>query len=201
MTTRKNWRMPILTAAVLIVGTAAGGGTMALWKTAGQAAPATIIAGDLDVTAGETTWTETSPDVKNTGRTIDPETFLVRQGDTVEMSQDFTTRIAGDNMTAQINVAWVDPAQLPDGVSANYEVRDAAGKRLGEPAPLGTAITLDEDRLSTDDAGREDEFSVAVSLDFAGLDDRFGAESPVQVADLGRFSLSLDQVRDAGGRP
>ncbi len=45
---------------------------MALWKTAGQATPATIIAGDLGVTAGETTWTETSPDVKNTGRTIDP---------------------------------------------------------------------------------------------------------------------------------
>ncbi|MBR7559818.1 hypothetical protein KC218_25040, partial [Mycobacterium tuberculosis] len=86
--TRTSWRLPLLATAVLIAGTAAGGGTMALWKTAGNTAPAAIIAGDLDVTAGETTWTETSSDVANSGRTIDPETFLVRQGDTVEMTQD-----------------------------------------------------------------------------------------------------------------
>lgn len=200
MTKRTTWRMPVLAAAVLIAGTAAGGGTAALWKTAGNAAPATIIAGDLDVSAGETTWTETSSDVENTGRTIDPDTFLVRQGDTVAMTQDFTTRLAGDNMTARIAVDWADPADLPEGVTGDFTVLDSAGTRLGDPVPIGEDLVID-DRLITGDAGRTDDFSVAVSLDFANMSDRFGSESPVQVADIGRFTFTLDQVRETGATP
>ena len=201
MTKRMSWRLPLLAAAVLIAGTAAGGGTAALWKTAGNAVPATIIAGDLDVTAGESTWTETSSDVANSGRTIDPETFLVRQGDTVEMTQDFTTRINGDNMVARIAVDWAEPAELPEGVTADYAVLDSTGTRLGESTPVGSDLILDEDRLATGNDGRTDRFSVVVSIDFAGMSDRFGAESPVQIADLGRFTFTLDQVRETGTRP
>lgn len=201
--TRKNWRLPLLAAGVLLAGTAVGSGTMALWKTTGTAAPAAIVSGDLDVTAGETTWRETSPDVTDSGRTIDPDTFLVRQGDSVAMTQDFTTHLTGDNMVAGITVTWPDPAALPDGVTASYEVLDATGNRLGEPAPIGTETTLDDpsELLVTDDAGRTDDFSVRVTLDFADLSDRFGAESPVQVADLGRFAFTLDQTREEGDRP
>ncbi|MCT2359963.1 alternate-type signal peptide domain-containing protein [Brevibacterium casei] len=201
MTTRTSWRLPLLATAVLIAGTAAGGGTMALWKTAGNPAPAAIIAGDLDVTAGETTWTETSSDVANSGRTIDPETFLVRQGDTVEMTQDFTTRVEGDNMSARIAVDWAEPAELPEGVTADYTVLDSTGTRLGEPTPVGSDLVLDENRLVTGNDGRTDDFSVAVTLDFADMSDRVGAESPLQVADLGRFTFTLDQVREPGARP
>lgn len=203
MTQRTSWRMPFLAAAVLIAGAAAGGGTMALWKTAGQAAPVTIVAGDLEVTSGDTTWTETSSDVADSGAMIDPDTFLVRRGDTVEMSQEFTTRIDGDNMGARIGVDWVDPAELPKGVTADFEVRDASGERLGARTPVGKRLTLDADDelLVAGETGRDDSFTVAVTLDFAKLSDRFGADSPVQIADLGRFAFTLDQERETGGTP
>jgi hypothetical protein len=38
-----------------------------------------------------------------------------------------------------------------------------------------------------------------VTLDFAGLSDRFGAGSAVQTADLGSFDVTLTQIRSGEG--
>lgn len=198
---RTRWRLPALTGATLVAGLVAGGGTFALWSNGGSTPEQIITAGNLDIESGSTTWTETSADVAAAPHTIDPATFLVRQGDTVEASYEFTTHLQGDNMLGELKVDWTDPADLPSGVSGTYQLYDGADTPLmPSAAPLGTTTALDgAQQLDADDAGREDTFTVTITLDFDGLADRFGADSTVQVADLGSFEVTLDQVRTGEG--
>lgn len=198
---RTRWRLPALAGATVVAGLVAGGGTFALWNTSGSAPEQIITAGNLDIESGSTTWTETSADVATAPHTIDPATFLVRQGDTVEASYEFTTHLQGDNMLGELTVDWTDSAGLPSGVSGTYQLYDGDHTPLmASAAALGTATTLDgTEQLDADDAGREDTFTVAITLDFADLADRFGADSAVQLADLGNFEVTLDQVRSGEG--
>src|SRR5690625_4947333 len=113
---RARWGAPLLAGTALLVGLTAAGRTFAIW-TAGTGPDAvTISAGDLDIEpAGAAVWQETSADVSGTPRTIDPETFLVRQGDTVDVTYQVTTHLQGENMLGQLEVVWTDPADLPTG--------------------------------------------------------------------------------------
>ena len=197
---RARWRMPLLAGTALVAGLTAAGGTFALWSAESGRDAVTITAGDLDIDAGEAVWTETSSDVAAAPHTIDPETFLVRQGDTIQVSYQFTTHLQGENMLGQIEVDWADAPDLPSGVSGSYTLRDASSTELATAA-LGTATALDDaaHQLAADDAGRADTYTLTIALDFAGLPDRFGADSPVQVADLGTFDVELHQVRTGVG--
>ncbi|MDN6175547.1 MAG: hypothetical protein L0J17_09165 [Brevibacterium sp.] len=196
-------RTLVLGAVVLVTAMAVGGGTAAVWTTASDAPDTTITAGNLDITAGERMWTETSTDVANPGATIDPAAFLIRRGDAVTMSQPFTTTLQGDNMIGKVSVDWSDPSTIPNGVSASYDIYDASGQTVGSTRNLGESLNLDEteELLLTDDDGRVDDFTVTVSLDFAGLSDRFSDDSTTQLTDLGKFTIRLDQVRTGGGQP
>lgn len=199
---RTRWRLPALAGVALVAGMAAGGGTFALWS-ADAATPAQIVnAGNLDIAAGAVTWTETSTDVPSSPQTIDPATFLVRQGDTVTAEFAFTTTLQGDNMLGQLSVDWTDPSALPAGVTATYQVYDASNNALLTTEPdLGAAATLNAatQQIDADDAGRTDNFTVLVSLDFSGMADRFGSGSTVQTADLGTFEVTLEQSRTGVG--
>src|SRR5699024_2411580 len=114
---RARWRTPLLAGTALLAGLTAAGGTFALWNADAGPDGVRITAGDLDISDGGAVWQETSPDVADAPHTIDPETFLVRQGDTVEASYDFTTYLQGDNMLGRLEVGWSHPAELPTGVS------------------------------------------------------------------------------------
>ena len=198
---RARWRMPLLAGTALVAGLTAAGGTFALWTADSGRDPVTITAGDLQIEAGgEAVWTETSADVAAAPHPIDPETFLVRQGDTIRVSYAFTTHVQGENMLGQIEVDWADAPDLPSGVTGTYTLQDAASTELAT-ADLGTAVTLDDaaHQLAADDAGRTDTYTLAIDLDFADLDDRFGADSPMQLADLGIFDVELHQVRTGVG--
>src|SRR5699024_12275992 len=95
------------------------------------------------VHAGAAVWQYTSVDVSVTPRTIDPESFLLRQGDTVDVTYQVTTHLQGETMLGQLEVDWTDPADLPSGVAGTYTVFDAGGDALTPQAvPLGTRITL-----------------------------------------------------------
>lgn len=196
-------RTIVLGATVLVTAMAVGGGTAAVWKTAAGTADTTINAGNLDITAGERTWKQTSTDVANPGTTIDPATFLIRQGDTVTMSQTFTTALHGDNMIGKVSVDWSDPSSIPEGVGATYDIRDSSGHAVGGIRELGQPLNLDQtdELLVTDDDGRDDDFTIAVALDFSELSDRFSADSTAQLSDLGNFTIQLDQVRTDEGKP
>lgn len=199
---RGRWRTPLLAGTALVAGLTAAGGTFALWTADSGPGAVTITAGDLDIEPhGEAVWTETSADVATAPRTIDPTTFLVRQGDTVEVAYGFTTYLQGDNLVGQLEVDFSDPASLPGGVSASYTVYDAAEQPLAPPAVLGTATTFDDpsQQLAADDSGRTDSYTLVISLDFTGMADRFSAESAVQLTDLGGFDVELHQVRTGVG--
>lgn len=197
---RARWRTPLLAGTALLAGLTAAGGTFALWHADTGPDGVQITAGDLDISdGGGAVWQETSADVADAPHTIDPETFLVRQGDTVEVTYQLSTHLQGDNMLGQLEVGWSDPATLPTGVSGSYTVYDATGAALAPATALGTATELADQQLETDDAGRTDDFTLVVSLDFAGLDDRFGAGSTPQLADLGWFDVELHQVRTGVG--
>ncbi|WP_147915467.1 hypothetical protein [Ruania zhangjianzhongii] len=197
---RTRRRLPLLAGAALLAGMVAGGGTFALWNTEATT-PANIITnGNLDIEAGDIRWDETSADVASPQTDLDPADFLVRQGDTIQVSYEFTTHLQGDNMLGQIEVDWADAPALPSGVSGSYQLNDSAGAELAT-APLGTVVRLDDaaQQLDADDAGRADTYTLTIDLDFADLDDRFGADSAAALADLGTFDVELHQVRTGEG--
>lgn len=206
MSTR--WRVPALAGVALLAGLATGGGTFALW-TAGSAVPNVVVSsGNLDIETAGTTWTETSADVEAAPHTIDPNDFLVREGDTVEVRYEFTTHLQGDNMLGELSVDWDEGApSLPTNVTGTYAVyrvqggADAALTDVTNPPTLGDTVTLDgnSQQIDAGDAGRTDTFAVVVELDFTGMPDRFDAGSTVQTADLGQLQVTLEQTRTGVG--
>lgn len=197
---RTRRRLPLLAGAALLTGMVAGGGTFALWNTEATTPANIITTGNLDVEAGDLRWDETSADVASPQADLDPAQFLVRQGDTFTVTYEFTTHLQGDNMLGQIEVDWTTAPGLPSGATGSYTLRDASSAELAAAA-LGTAVTLDDagQQLDADDDGRTDSYTLTIDLDFADLPDRFGVDSPVQLADLGTFDIELHQIRTGAG--
>ena len=196
--TIRRTALPVV-AVALLAGVVGAGGTVALWSTGEGASPAELTAGDLDIELlGTAEWLETSADVATAPRPIDPTDFLARPGDSVTLTQDFTTELQGDNLTGVLGVDWEETPSLPAGVSATYAVRDAGGAALATDVPVGTRAALD--RLDADDDGRSDTFTIEVTIALApDMDDRVGADAAPQVAELGDIVLTLDQTRSGEG--
>lgn len=201
----KSWALGAVFLAALVAG---GGGTLALWTGQDEAPAAAITAGDLDVEAGVISWTETSPDVAAAPHLIDADTFVARQGDTFEVNYAFQTRLQGENMLAGLSMGWPEAGNpgvlsLPAGVTGSYRVvalqSDTSSVDIVPVTPLGEAPVLDLAAMTANSIGREDTFGLVVTLDFAGLSDRFGADSARQVTDLGAFTITLDQLRVGEG--
>lgn len=189
-----SWMLWATLAVVAALGAAAG--TMALWnETSAWPEAHFVTSGDLSVTAtGDPVWHETSSDVTSEPRVIDPEAFLIRAGDSVSADFPFETTLTGDNMAAELSVDWDTDTRIPDSVSGRYSIFDEQGTELTSSATvLGDETVLD----LTPPAGADQTaaYTVQVHLDFAGLDDRFGADSVDQLDDLGDLTIELHQVR------
>lgn len=193
-------RLPILAGSALLAALLAAGGTFALWNNSGDVGDVTLTAGNLDISdIRGPEWEQTSDDVDNPGP-INPHDFKVRQGDTFTVTYDFTTELQGDNMLGELSVDWSDPQNIPDGIDATYMLYDDGDRELLDgPADVGTSAALSDEHLQAGNAGRSDEFSLVVSLDFDGLADRFGPDSDAQIADLGTFDVDLHQIREGEG--
>src|SRR5699024_3552633 len=116
---------------------------------------------------------------------IDPEIFKVRDGDKFTVTYDFSTELQGDNMLGELHVDWSKQEDIPPGVTGTYMLFDGDGNELlDNDVDLGDTAILDsqDQQLPADNAGRSDDFSLTVSLDFTGLPDRFSADSPEQIA-------------------
>lgn len=191
-------RLALLASGGLLTGLVLSGGSFALWSDSDDVDGGQIVAGNLDITLdGETIWNETSTDVDNPQQPLDPADFLVRPGDTFEISQDFSTDLQGDNMLAGLKVSWGDPAELPDGVQASYVVVNPRGDDSG-PADLGTAVELDA--VPSDNAGHSDGYTLVIDLEFTeNVADRFSADADAVLANLGQIVLDLEQTRTGEG--
>lgn len=194
MLNRTQWPLPLIAIAALVGGVGLSGGTLAVWNAAQPAQGMTVTSGDLEVASvDDPVWTETSADVADAPKPIDPDTFLVRRGDTMTATYDFSVALEGDNMRAEALVDWTRAPQLPAGVTGTYTVVGSDGT----PHPIGTASQGETFDLTG--TGAEDgTVTLAFTLDFSGLNDRFGVESAAQVTDLGDFTVDLQQVRTGG---
>ena len=205
----RRWPLPTLAAAALVAGAGAAGGTFALWNGTSGTDQSAIVAGDLDISADDVEnprWYETSPDVDNTPQDIDPAEFLVRQGDTVGADYEFAIELDGDNMRADLRLDWLRSPDLPDGASGSYALLDANGEPAldenGTPVSgdlPGGAASVDLGVFDFDGEAGSESFILSIVLDFDDLEDRFGPESEPQVADLGDFSVGLEQIREGDG--
>ena len=83
------------TGVALLMG---GFGTYALWSDSETVEESSLTSGELDVAAGNVTWTDQNDAAWNAGDLIVP-------GDTVTRSQRFTFRATGKNMTGTIRFA------------------------------------------------------------------------------------------------
>jgi len=188
------WLVFFAIAAVAAV--AAGIGTFALWNQEPAWPQAKFVtSGNLKVTAtGEPVWRETSADVTTSPRVVDPDEFLIRAGDSVAVDFPFETELAGKNMQAQLSVDWAAETRVPDSVFGRYTILNEHGEELGS-----TAAGLGEQTLieltPPEDGSATTSYTVQVQLDFAGLDDRFGADSVDQLEDLGDLTIELHQAR------
>ena len=190
-TAQRSWLLPL--GVAVLAGLGAAGGTFALWSDHDRSEAQMVSSGQLKVTSrGTPTWQETSPDVSTVPREIDPATFLVRPGDAVAVAIPFETAVRGDNLNTELRVDWSDETGVPDGVTGTYTLVDSNGNSLHEkPMKLGQAV-----EFAAHDGGH---YSVEVDLDFAELDNRFGADAADPLSELGNFDIAVHQVRSGGG--
>lgn len=185
-----GWLIPLTVA--LIVGLGAAGGTYTLWSDH-DAQAQLISSGDLKVKSlANPSWQDTSPDVTDFPREIDPTTFFVRPGDTLAVTIPFEATVRGDNMHTELSVDWSAESTVPTGISGTYTLVGSQGNPLHKtPLKLGQAM-----EFSAHDGGY---YAVQIDLGFANLANRFGAEAADPLSELGNFDVEIHQVRPGGG--
>ena len=136
--------------AALIKGTAAlavgaglllgGGGTLAWWNESVSADPGTVVAGDLDVVAGNGVWTDRG------GATIDITTYKVVPGDKLTFTQDLDVTLVGDKMAATLTAEGTGSA---NGFTSENVVVSAPVLKGANNQVLANTLTTSQDVTAT----------------------------------------------------
>lgn len=124
----------IAVGAALLLG---GGGTLASWNAADNAAPGTVTAGDLNVVkSGTGVWTDRA------GTTIDIASYNVVPGDKLTYTQVLDVTLTGDKMAATITATGT--GAVNGFTAANVVVTDPVLKVAGVTVtnPLRTSETV-----------------------------------------------------------
>ncbi|MEE1621900.1 alternate-type signal peptide domain-containing protein [Zafaria sp. J156] len=148
----------------LLIG---GGGTLAVWNQAVEAPAGTVAAGDLELTAGQGTWTDAA------GKPVSLGTYKVVPGDRLTFTQPLTVKLVGDKMRAELTTT------------------DLAS---GSPLIVGaTTLAKDNTPAKTEllpaDSG---DYTASVTVELpAATSGRVGTNLN---ADLGRLTFTLEQI-------
>jgi alternate signal-mediated exported protein len=158
---------------VLLLG---GGGTFALWNDSADIPGGTISSGELSIdatTAG--VWHDVSFDTLPAVVIIDPATFLMVPGDTVEYAQDVTLNATGNNLLANFGYTST-PSAVPAGFTVTVEVLDDGGLPVTGPITVVDGAT----------------YSVVLTVDLP-----IAADNTTQLQDvvLDDIQLTVTQVR------
>lgn len=168
-------------AAVLLLG---GLGSFALWQDSTTTDGGTIMSGELSIEqVGEPVWRETSGDV-NTARVIDPATYRIVPGDTIEFTSEYSILAEGDNLIANLSA---DTATI----TGDADLRAAIG------TPTVTATSGDT-TLPTDGTAAiisSEDQNVQVQVTFTFDEDTTDQVAQNQSLNLENFTLDLNQVR------
>lgn len=150
-------------AAALLMG---GAGSLALWNDSEETPASTISSGTLDIALvpGTGTWTDISTDSNKPGA-IDPATFKMVPGDTLQYDASFTVTADGDNLAATITAdqssitrtAGLTEANTPVVVSAKVNGAELPGTTITERNNGNTVdvrMTLTFDPSTTGQVGQ-----------------------------------------------
>ena len=154
-----------------------GAGTFALWNDSANINGGTISSGELSfdsTTPG--VWEDVSYDTLPPV-VIDPATFLMVPGDTVEYAQDVTLNATGDNLLANFGYTSTG-STIPTGFTVAVTVEDSLGVPVTGPIPVVDGAT----------------YSVAITVDLP-----LAADNTTQLQDviLSNIQLTVTQVRPA----
>lgn len=179
-------RRALLAAALLATVLLTGMTTNALWTARDSAAIGVITSGDLDIElVGDIAWTELSADGVPLATIEDPASYRVMPDDRFSLSQQFTTRLDGDNLDGRLTLDWAQANELPPGVQLSYQVLDAAGMpvSLGAYTPLGVPVDIE--------MSDEQSWSFVVEAHFPGGRPQVRSATPFE---LGPLMVHLEQV-------
>jgi hypothetical protein len=149
-----------------------------------------VASGQFEITAtSDPVWREASATMATAPRVIDPETFQIHSGDSVQVDYPFEMTLPRESTTGTLRVEWMADTGTPDTVIGLYSIHDDQGHDLtGAMTTLGSEMQVEFPRP---DDGVTGSYVVRIYLDFAGLDDRFGSSSVDQLTDLGDFTVEL----------
>lgn len=207
-----NQRRNGIIAAVLGAALLMGGGTYALWSASAGLKGATITAGDLDITAKDTSYMyDVSDDVVVAagdaaetiafgsqdlgtvqGLPID-DTFLIVPGDTIALVYGYDIVLEGDNIQAELSmdVAASIGEFDPENLTFGYELYGPDGTLLDSAVDLAET----DGPLYTFTEPTTDTVYLVLLVTFNG--DTPERDDATHVADLSdAITVSLDQVRD-----
>lgn len=214
---REPRRWPGLVAlgvASAVVGATASGVTFASWADADELPPAAISSGTLDqgvgsVDVGVAVCDSDFDGVRDVIWTEQPH--WLAPGARASVAIPVTATVTGDNMSAELSVAWYgeDGTTLLEGARAPELGEDVTATWTvvpGTPDPL-VAAGPDDTPVGTSasvpvEAGADRTMTVIVTLtnngSYGWLPAPAGAD-PAATADIGTAVISLDQTRDAEG--
>lgn len=193
-------------ASIAAVGLlATGGAAYALWNAQDSYTGGKIAAGDLNLSYGEGTWAQITPEVAvPAAGTLAGGTagFNSMPGDIVEIRVPLTTVLQGDNLNAQMNVEMGSGAEqdIENGIiAATYVVENDASEPASEEAELGEPVSVAG--LTGDNAGVTANWTVVVTINVLG-DYRWTDNEPL--TDLDKWSVdginvTLEQIRSGDG--
>ena len=149
-----------------------------------------VASGQFEITAtSDPVWREASATMATAPRVIDPETFQIHSGDSVQVDYPFEMALPRESTTGTLRVEWMADTGTPDTVIGLYSIHDDQGHDLtGAMTTLGSEMQVEFPRP---DDGVTGSYVVRIYLDFAGLDDRVGTTSLDQLDDLGDFTVEL----------
>lgn len=166
-------------AGALLLG---GAGTFALWNGSGEVDAGSVSTGHLNLNVSPAgTWADISTDAVSAS--FVPATDKLVPGDTVTYTQTVSIDADGKNLKGTLVVGdLVDgTTPLPSGVSVGV---------VPAVDPLNADLSVDESTVTFAKPGSYD-VDVTVTVAFAKNE----TESTDQTIDLGKLTLSLNQVR------
>jgi len=162
----------IAVGAALLLG---GGGTLASWNAADNAAPGTVVAGDLNVVkTAAGVWTDRA------GATIDIATYKVVPGDKLTYTQVLDVTLTGDKMAANITATGTGANNgfTPANVVVSGPVLTVGGTTVANPLKTSKTVTA--------------------TITFEFLSTTTGRADVSKTYDFGSVAFTLQQITQPG---
>ncbi|WP_336711475.1 alternate-type signal peptide domain-containing protein [Arthrobacter sp. USHLN218] len=156
-----------------------GGGTLAWWSVdlpGGD--PGSITAGDLNLKAGEASWTS-----NKTGHISNIEAYRIVPGEKITYSQDLTVTLEGKAMAATVSAEGIGRGEFGETAKQTPVQLTLDGERI--VGPLKASMTDSETHTMEVKAATTFEFFAST-----GARDRVGA-----AYDFGEVAYKLEQIK------